>query len=72
MNCVHNHLPLLNHVMILSFSDHKVEVVTCLERQNALISSCHDGLSVSVESIASSGHLGKYNRKKNTSIVQLA
>ena len=44
-----------------SYSDCKVEVVTCLKRQNALISSCHEGLSVSVESVASSGHLGNTN-----------
>ena len=34
-----------------------------MERQNSLISSCHDGLSVSVESVASSGHLGKTKSK---------
>ena len=39
----------------------KAEVVTSLERQNSLISSCHDGLSSSIESIASLGHLGMWN-----------
>ena len=38
--------------------EQKAEVVTNLERQNSLISSCHDGLSSSIESIASLGHLG--------------
>ena len=35
-----------------------VKVITSLGQQNALISSCHDGLSSSIQSIASSGHLG--------------
>ena len=46
-----------------TFPEHRVEVVTDLQRQNALISSCHDGLSESIESITSSGHLGKKNLK---------
>ena len=41
------------------FVEHKVEVILSLERQNALISSCHDGLGSGIESIASSGHLDK-------------
>ena len=46
-----------------TFPEHKVEVVTDSQWQNTLISSCHDGLSESIESITSSGHLGKNNRK---------
>ena len=41
------------------FVECKVEVILSLERQNALISSCHDGLGSGIESIASSGYLGK-------------
>ena len=41
------------------FVECKVEVILSLERQNDLISSCHDGLGSGIESIASSGHLGK-------------
>ena len=46
-----------------TFPECRVEVVTDLQQQNALMSSCHDGLSESIESITSSGHLGKNNRK---------
>ena len=37
-----------------------VEVITSLDWQNALISLCHDGLSLSIQSIPSSGHLSMY------------
>ena len=43
----------------LPLTEHKVKVVTSLEWQNGLISSCHGHLSESIESVASSGHLGK-------------
>ena len=42
------------------FIERRAEVITNLDHQNSLISSCHDGLS-SIESIASSGHLGMGN-----------
>ena len=43
------------------FIERRAEVITNLDHQNSLISSCHGGLSSSIESIASSGHLGMGN-----------
>ena len=48
VNLENSHLPI----------ERRAEVITNLDHQNSLISSCHDGLSSSIESIASSGHLG--------------
>ena len=42
-------------IFYIYFSDQTVEVVTCLDRQNALISSCHDGICDSIQSKARTG-----------------
>ena len=39
----------------MCFSKGTVEVVTNLDHQNALISSCHDGICDSIQSKASTG-----------------
>ena len=49
--------------------EHKAEVVTSLQHQNSLISSCHEGLTQSIQSVAASGHLGKRNEIKEYFIM---
>ena len=40
------------------FTERKLEVVFSIERQDALISSCHSGTQETLQSRASSGHMG--------------
>ena len=57
-------------VVSVSFClEHNVEVVTSLQCQNSLISSCHEGLIQSIQSVAASGHLGKRNEIKEYFII---
>ena len=43
--------------------------MTSLQCQNSLISSCHEGLTQSIQSVAASGHLGKINEIKEYFIM---
>ena len=54
-----NEINLLRHVGFLFLLERSVEVVMSLDRQNALISVAHDGLTNSLTSKAQSAHFGR-------------